>query len=122
MAAYIAVIRQGAAAYAASFPDFPGLAVDGQTLDELLAKASDVLAAHVQSLLEAGKAIGDPTPVEAIERGDALLLAAVEIPDDLGLAKVPHYSTLCYAAQRLLKKGRSFASSWGPPRPQPTAA
>src|SRR5262245_24758421 len=25
---------------------------------------------------------------------------------DLKLTKVPHYSTLCYAAQRLLKKGR----------------
>jgi hypothetical protein len=35
---------------------------------------------------------------------------------------VPHYSTLCYAAGRLLKKGRSSASSSGPPRPQPNAA
>src|SRR5947209_4576488 len=30
-----------------------------------------------------------------------------ELRGDLGLAKVPHYSTLCYAASRLLKKGRS---------------
>ena len=88
MATFIAVIRQGAAAHTASFPDFPELAVNGQTLDELLAKASDVLAAHVESLLEAGKAIGSPTPAVAIERGDALLLAAVEVPDDLRLANV----------------------------------
>jgi hypothetical protein len=27
----------------------------------------------------------------------------------LGLKKVPHYSTLCYAEERLLKKGLSFA-------------
>src|ERR1043165_7815573 len=27
--------------------------------------------------------------------------------EDLGLAKVPHYSTLCYAERRLLKKGDS---------------
>ena len=45
-----------------------------------------------------------------------------EIRTDLGLDKVPHYSTLCYAAGRLLKKGRSFASSSVPPRPRPTAA
>ena len=45
-----------------------------------------------------------------------------EIRGDLGLGKVPHYSTLCYAASRLLKKGRSSASSCAPPRPQPTAA
>src|ERR687894_3095286 len=34
-----------------------------------------------------------------------------EIRDDLGLAKVPHYSTLCYAEQRLLKRGTSSSSS-----------
>jgi hypothetical protein len=46
-----------------------------------------------------------------------------EIRDDLGLkGGVPHYSTLCYAAGRLLKKGRSSASSWAPPRPLRTAA
>lgn len=45
-----------------------------------------------------------------------------EIRNDLGLRDVPHYSTLCYAEQRLLKKGSSSSSSCGPPRPQPTAA
>jgi hypothetical protein len=34
-----------------------------------------------------------------------------ELRTDLGLKKVPHYSTLCYAEQRLLKKGKSFACS-----------
>jgi hypothetical protein len=34
-----------------------------------------------------------------------------ELRADLGLKKVPHYSTLCYAEQRLLKKGKSFAFS-----------
>ena len=45
-----------------------------------------------------------------------------ELRGDLGLAKVPHYSTLCYAEQRLLKKGTSSSSSCAPPRPLPTAA
>jgi hypothetical protein len=45
-----------------------------------------------------------------------------DLRGDLGLEKVPHYSTLCYAAGRLLKGGRSCASSWAPPRPQPAAA
>src|SRR5262245_30586862 len=30
-----------------------------------------------------------------------------ELQRDVGLAKVPHYATLCYAEQRLLKKGGS---------------
>jgi hypothetical protein len=33
-----------------------------------------------------------------------------ELRGDLGLAKVPHYSTLCYAEQRLLQKGGSAGS------------
>ena len=55
-------------------------------------------------------------------RGVAQFLADfAEIRGDLGLGNVPHYSTLCYAAGRLLKKGRPSASSCAPPRPQPTA-
>src|SRR3978361_310078 len=56
-------------------------------------------------------------------RGIARLLPDLaDLRKDLGLDTVPHYSTLCYAASRLLKKGRSCASSCAPPRPQPTAA
>ena len=56
-------------------------------------------------------------------RGIAQLLTDLtDLRKDLGLDKVPHYSTLCYAAGRLLKKGRPCASSTAPPRPQPTAA
>ena len=56
-------------------------------------------------------------------RGVAQFLADfAELRDDLGLAKVPHYSTLCYAAARLLKKGRPRPSSRVPARPPSIAA
>lgn len=56
-------------------------------------------------------------------RGVAQLLTDLgDLREDLGLEKVPHYSTLCYAAARLLRKGRPSSSSSGPPRPQPIAA
>ena len=42
--------------------------------------------------------------------------------EDLGLSAVPHYSTLCYAAGRLLKKGSSSSSSTAPPRAAEKAA
>src|SRR5690242_16318785 len=42
-----------------------------------------------------------------------------EIRSDLGLSKVPNFSTLCYAEQRLLKKGSSSSCSAAPPRPRP---
>jgi hypothetical protein len=40
-----------------------------------------------------------------------LLKDFAELRTDLGLDKVPHYSTLCYAAGRLLKKGSLLSSS-----------
>jgi len=45
-----------------------------------------------------------------------------ELRRDLGLDKAPHYSTLCYAEQRLLKKGTSSRSSSRPPRAPSRAA
>jgi hypothetical protein len=45
-----------------------------------------------------------------------------ELRQDLGLREAPHYSTLCYAAQRLLKKGSSPCSSSRPPRGHVIAA
>ena len=51
-----------------------------------------------------------------------MLVDFSELRDDLGLAKVPHYSTLCKASQRLLKKGSPFSSSSRPPcAPRPAA-
>ena len=53
---------------------------------------------------------------------EAFLPDFAEIRGDLGLKKVPHYSTLNYAEKRLLKRGTSSSSSPAPPRPQRTAA
>jgi len=45
-----------------------------------------------------------------------------ELRDDLGLDKVPHYSTLCKAIGRLLKKGNPLFSSSRPSCAPRTAA
>jgi hypothetical protein len=52
----------------------------------------------------------------------AVLDDFAELRADLGLAKVPNYSTLCYAEQRLVKRGTSSSCSCAPPRPHGTAA
>ena len=50
-------------------------------------------------------------------RGVVQMLADfAELRQDLGLAEAPHYSTLCYAAKRLLKKGSSSSSFTASPR------
>jgi len=50
----------------------------------------------------------------------AFLADFAELRDDLGLTKLPHYSTLKYAHDRLLKGGRSSTSSTVPLRPRAT--
>ena len=52
----------------------------------------------------------------------AFLADFADLRNDLGLRKVPDHSTLCYAEQRLLKRGTSSSSSCAPPRPHATAA
>jgi hypothetical protein len=52
----------------------------------------------------------------------AFLTDFAELRGDLGLKDVPHYSTLCYAEQRLLKGGPTWSSSCAPLRPHRTAA
>lgn len=51
-----------------------------------------------------------------------MLLDFAELREELGLGGVPHYSTLCYAAKRLLKKGSLSCSSLRPPRAHASAA
>ena len=89
MATFIAIVkRDGDVGYTASFPDFPSCAVAAPTIEHVIARAKEALSLHIERLLEANHRIYDPTPAEVIERGDALLLAAVEVPDDLRIAQV----------------------------------
>jgi predicted RNase H-like HicB family nuclease len=87
MAIFIALVRGAAeAGYIASFPDFPGCAVGAPSVELVIGKAREALLAHIERLLEANQKLCVPTPADAIERGDALLLAAIEVPDDLAIA------------------------------------
>ena len=52
----------------------------------------------------------------------AILGDFAELRADLALARVPDPSTLCYASQRLLKKGSPSCSSSRPPRAPSRAA
>jgi hypothetical protein len=52
----------------------------------------------------------------------AFLADFSELQRDLGLTKVPHYSTLSYAEQRILKKGSLSSSCSAPSRSQSNAA
>jgi predicted RNase H-like HicB family nuclease len=89
MATFIAMVRtDDDLGFTASFPDFSGCVVAASTLDRVLAKAKETLVKHLENLLAANQEIGVPTSADAIERGDALLLAAIEVPDDLRIVNV----------------------------------
>jgi hypothetical protein len=64
-----------------------------------------------------GIRIGVPNRDEHFDRTWTEIEVEIDGPElraDLGLAKVPHYSTLCFAEQRLLKKGASAGSCAAP--------
>ena len=89
MTFFIAIVRDdGDGGYTASFPDFSGWMVNAPSIDDVMAKAREALLVHLERLLAANQTIGSPTSPEAIERGDALFLAAIEVPDDLRLVHV----------------------------------
>ena len=54
---YVALIHKDADSdFGVSFPDFPGLATAGHTLDEARAMAEEALAFHVEGMVEDGDA------------------------------------------------------------------
>lgn len=64
---FIALIhKETASDFGVSFPDFPGLATAGRSLDEARAMAEEALAFHVEGMAEDGEAIPKPSALDAI--------------------------------------------------------
>jgi len=62
---YIALIHKDAGSdYGVSFPDFPGLATAGRTLDEAREMAEEALAFHIEGMIADGEAIPDPSTLD----------------------------------------------------------
>src|ERR1700752_4116056 len=89
MTTFIAIVRSDSEyQYTASFPDLPGCTASAATLDHVIAKAREALSLHIEGLLEANQRICSPTAADAIERSDAVLVAAIDVPDDLRIAHI----------------------------------
>lgn len=64
---YIGLIHKDAESdYGVSFPDFPGVVTAGTDLDDARAMAEEVLALHVEGLVEDGEAIPEPSSLENV--------------------------------------------------------
>jgi predicted RNase H-like HicB family nuclease len=91
MTHYIAFIEPGPKNYSAYFPDLPGCASAGDTLDETVTNAGEALAAHVGLMTEDGELVPSPRSIEEIKADpehvrDMHEVIVVAIP----LAELPH--------------------------------
>jgi predicted RNase H-like HicB family nuclease len=72
--------------YGVSFPDFPGCITAGKTLDEARRMAEEVLAFHIQGMIEDGDAVPEPSSLDhiaadAAKRGAIAFMVNVDAPD-----------------------------------------
>jgi predicted RNase H-like HicB family nuclease len=57
--------------YGVSFPDLPGIATAGTTLDDARAMATEALALHLEGMAADGEAVPEPSSLEDIMRDEA---------------------------------------------------
>jgi len=84
MGQYIGLIHKEADShFGVSFPDFPGVATAGTTLDDARAVAEEALAFHIEGLVEDGEAIPEASSLEDVmadpdnRSGVAILVAVI---------------------------------------------
>ena len=83
MSQYIALIHKEADShFGVSFPDFPGVATAGTTLDDARSMAEEALAFHIEGLVQDGEAIPEGSSLDDVmsnpdnRSGVAILIAA----------------------------------------------
>ncbi len=86
MSEYIALIhKEASTGFGASFPDFPGAITVSETLEELRASAEEVLAFHIEGMIEYGDDIPMPTAFDVIAQEpdfqDAVAVLVIKAPD-----------------------------------------
>ena len=87
MRSYIALIHvEKKSDYGVSFPDFPGCASAGRTLEEARAMATEALAFHVEGMLEDGEEIPEPSTLDSVvadRRNGRAVAFLVELPEEM---------------------------------------
>lgn len=64
---YIGLIHKEAESdFGVSFPDFPGAVTAGTSLEDARSMAEEVLALHIEGLIEDGEAIPEPSTLDVV--------------------------------------------------------
>lgn len=135
MRQYIGLIhKQPDSDFGVSFPDFPGVATAGTTLDDARAMAEEALAFHIEGLAADGEAVPEPSSLEEVmaeqenRDGVAILVAVrsevakavrvnVTLPGDI-LAQIDRFAEahgytrsgfLTHAAKRAMEREKEAA-------------
>lgn len=58
--------------FGVSFPDFPGCITAGATLEEAHRMASEALALHIEGMLEDGRKVPSPSPLDTLTKDPAM--------------------------------------------------
>ena len=86
---YIAYLHKDSKSdYSVSFPDFPGVATAGKTLEEARRLAAEALALHIQGMVEDGETIPEPSSLDSLAndpamKGAVAFLVSASAPDAL---------------------------------------
>jgi predicted RNase H-like HicB family nuclease len=86
MPSYIALIEENTSSgYGAFFPDFPGCVTVANSLSELRVMAAEVLAFHMEGMVEDGDVVPNPTMLDDILKSEdyshAVAILVVNAPD-----------------------------------------
>ena len=88
MASYIALLRKESKSdYGVDFPDFSGCITAGKTLEEAKDMAQEALQGHIDTMVEYGEDIPEPSSLEKV-MGDKANKDAVAFLVEVRLAKV----------------------------------
>src|SRR5882724_7472195 len=83
---YAVLVDGKAGAYGVVFPDLPGCVAMGETIDEALANAADVLRDWFDLSEQHGERVPPPRPLEKLRRDPEI---ATALADGASLASVP---------------------------------
>jgi predicted RNase H-like HicB family nuclease len=86
MSEYIALIhKEPTTGFGASFPDFPGAVTVAETLEDLRAAAEEVLAFHIEGMIEDNEDIPEPSALDTVvgleDYKDAVAVLVVKASD-----------------------------------------
>ena len=70
-AEFIVVLVPESVGWSVLFPDLPGCATQGDTLDEAIAMAADAVAGHTASMRDHGDQLPPPRSYDAVRADDA---------------------------------------------------